>query len=231
MVLPAVQETGVQSLGWEDPMEEGMATHCSISWETPWARSLSGYSSWGCKESDVTVWLTQTCTWACVHSHTCTHTHTHTQSLIRKPIPETIIWPTSQGDWFVNVKSSWDVYLQVYYFLIFWSSLVFKKFCPFHHVREYLLSTWLTKGDISLDHLVNIMSARFLQCKSNIFLPFLYSNPYQWVTKSNLPWRGRKLNSTFWQEDIYVYYLDFFCKDLSVFTCLCIYLASQLVQW
>ena len=135
MVLPAVQETGVQSLGWEDPMEEGMATHCSISWETPWARSLSGYSSWGCKESDVTVWLTQTCTWACVHSHTCTHTHTHTQSLIRKPIPETIIWPTSQGDWFVNVKSSWDVYLQVYYFLIFWSSLVFKKFCPFHHVR------------------------------------------------------------------------------------------------
>lgn len=116
------------------------------------------------------------------------------------------------------------------FFFFFWKNAT-EVTCPFHHVREYLLSTWLTKGDISLDHLVNIMSARFLQCKSNIFLPFLYSNPYQWVTKSNLPWRGRKLNSTVWQEDIYVYYLDFFCKDLSVFTCLCIYLASQLVQW
>ena len=28
--LPAVQETRVQSLGWEDPLEEGMATHSSI---------------------------------------------------------------------------------------------------------------------------------------------------------------------------------------------------------
>ena len=28
--LPAVQETQVQSLGWEDPLEKGMATHCSI---------------------------------------------------------------------------------------------------------------------------------------------------------------------------------------------------------
>ena len=28
--LPAVWETGVQSLGWEDPLEEGMATHSSI---------------------------------------------------------------------------------------------------------------------------------------------------------------------------------------------------------
>lgn len=126
----------------------------------------------------------------------------------------------------------------------FWKNTTEAK-CPFHHVREYLLSTSLTKGDINLDHLVNIMSARFLQCKSNIFLPFLYSNLYQWVTKSNLPWRGRKLNSAVWQEDIYVYHLDFFCKDLSIFTdwlyinvyisiiyiCLYIYLASQLVQW
>jgi len=28
--LPAMQETCVQSLGWEDPLEKGMATHCSI---------------------------------------------------------------------------------------------------------------------------------------------------------------------------------------------------------
>ena len=35
--LPAVQETWVQSLGWEDPLEEGMATHSSIlAWRIPW---------------------------------------------------------------------------------------------------------------------------------------------------------------------------------------------------
>ena len=34
---PAIQETWVQSLGWEDPLEKGTATHSSIrSWRTPW---------------------------------------------------------------------------------------------------------------------------------------------------------------------------------------------------
>ena len=45
---PAVQETWVQSLGWEDPLEEGIATHSStLAWRQ---RSLLGYSPWGCKE-------------------------------------------------------------------------------------------------------------------------------------------------------------------------------------
>ena len=53
--LPAMQETGVQSLGWEDPLEEGMATHSSIlAWRIPWTEEPSGYSSPGCKESDTT---------------------------------------------------------------------------------------------------------------------------------------------------------------------------------
>ena len=35
--LPAMQETWVQSLGWEDPLEKGMVTHCSIlAWRIPW---------------------------------------------------------------------------------------------------------------------------------------------------------------------------------------------------
>ena len=35
--LPAIQETWIQSLGWEDPLEEGMAIHCSIlAWRIPW---------------------------------------------------------------------------------------------------------------------------------------------------------------------------------------------------
>ena len=34
---PAMQETLVQSLGWEDPLEKGKATHASIlAWRTPW---------------------------------------------------------------------------------------------------------------------------------------------------------------------------------------------------
>ena len=35
--LPAMQETRVQSLGWEDPLEKGMAIHSSIlAWRIPW---------------------------------------------------------------------------------------------------------------------------------------------------------------------------------------------------
>ena len=35
--LPAMRETWVQSLGWENPLDEGMATHSSIfAWRIPW---------------------------------------------------------------------------------------------------------------------------------------------------------------------------------------------------
>ena len=53
--LPAMWETWVQSLGWEDPLEEGMATHSSIlAWRIPMdQRSLAGYSPRGCKEPDM----------------------------------------------------------------------------------------------------------------------------------------------------------------------------------
>ena len=48
--LPAMQETWVQSLGHEDPLEKEMATHSSIlDWETPWTEELVGYSPWSCK--------------------------------------------------------------------------------------------------------------------------------------------------------------------------------------
>ena len=42
---PATQETQVQSLGWEDPLEKEMATYSSIlAWEIPRQRSLAGYT-------------------------------------------------------------------------------------------------------------------------------------------------------------------------------------------
>ena len=63
-ILPAKWETQVQSLGWEDPLEKGMAIHSSIlAWRIPWTEE-PGYSPWGHKESDTTERLT--------------HTHTHT---------------------------------------------------------------------------------------------------------------------------------------------------------
>ena len=35
--LPAMQETWVQSLGWEDPLEKGKTTHsCILAWRIPW---------------------------------------------------------------------------------------------------------------------------------------------------------------------------------------------------
>ena len=41
--LPAVQETCFRSLGWEDPLEEGMATHSSIlAWKIPWTKERGG---------------------------------------------------------------------------------------------------------------------------------------------------------------------------------------------
>ena len=62
--LPAMQESQVQSLGWEDSLEKVMATHSSG--ETCGQRSLVSYNPWGCKDSETTEQLK--------------HTHTHTQS-------------------------------------------------------------------------------------------------------------------------------------------------------
>ena len=56
--LPAMQETQVQPLGWEDPLEKEMATHSSIlAWEIPWTEEPGGLQSIGHKESDTTEQL------------------------------------------------------------------------------------------------------------------------------------------------------------------------------
>ena len=49
--LPAVQETQVQSLGWEDPLGKGIATYSSfLAWKIPLPEELAGYSPRGCTE-------------------------------------------------------------------------------------------------------------------------------------------------------------------------------------
>ena len=56
--LPAVQETWVRSLGWEDPLEKEMATHSSIlAWKIPWTEEPGGLQSMGPEELDKTEQL------------------------------------------------------------------------------------------------------------------------------------------------------------------------------
>ena len=48
--LPAMQETQVSSLGWEDPLEKGMAIHFTIlAWKVPWTEEPGGLQSVGSK--------------------------------------------------------------------------------------------------------------------------------------------------------------------------------------
>ena len=52
---PAMQETEVQTLGWEDTLEKEMATHSSIfTWKIPWIKEPGRLPSMGSQESDTT---------------------------------------------------------------------------------------------------------------------------------------------------------------------------------
>ena len=68
------KKTSVSSFSWENPLEEGLATHSStLVWRIPWTEELAYDSPWGHKESDMTEHT-------CAYTHTHTHTHTHTSS-------------------------------------------------------------------------------------------------------------------------------------------------------
>ena len=61
--LPLMQKTWVQSLGWEDPLEESMATHSSIlAWRIPWTKEPGGLQSTCHKESNTIEQVTFTFT-------------------------------------------------------------------------------------------------------------------------------------------------------------------------
>ena len=65
-----MQETWVQYLGQEDPLEKGMITHCSIlTLEIPWTEEPSRLQSMGSQRVGHDL----------SDEHTHTHTHTHTQ--------------------------------------------------------------------------------------------------------------------------------------------------------
>ena len=55
--MQETQESQVQSLDREDPLEKGMATHSSIlAWEIPWSEEPGGLQPTGSQESDTTEW-------------------------------------------------------------------------------------------------------------------------------------------------------------------------------
>ena len=57
----------IRSLGWKDPLEEGMATHSSIlRWKIPWTEEPGGLQSMGLQESDMTEATEHACTDACM---------------------------------------------------------------------------------------------------------------------------------------------------------------------
>ena len=59
--LPAMWETWVQTLGWEDPLEKGMATHSRIlSWRIPWTEEPSRLQSMGLQREDPKIAKSQT---------------------------------------------------------------------------------------------------------------------------------------------------------------------------
>ena len=60
--LPAMRETWVQSLGWEDPLEKGMATHSNIlAWRIPWTEESGGLQFMGSQRVGHD-WMTNTFT-------------------------------------------------------------------------------------------------------------------------------------------------------------------------
>ena len=85
--LPAMQEAWVWSLGWENPLDKGMATYSSnFSWRIPWREEPGRLQSTGLQRARQD-WATNTS--QLVHTHTytntllpcaCTHTHTHTHT-------------------------------------------------------------------------------------------------------------------------------------------------------
>ena len=82
---PAMQETRHQSLGREDPLEKGMATHSSIlAWEIPWSEEPVRLQSMGLQESDMTYQLNhqhivdlQYCVNFCCTAKWFSYTHIH----------------------------------------------------------------------------------------------------------------------------------------------------------
>ena len=90
--LPAMQETWVQSLSQEDPLEKEMANHSSIlAWRIPWIKEPGGLQSMDHKESDTTERLTlygmrRQSGWILLHAAVCFSPTSFTEEDVFSPL-------------------------------------------------------------------------------------------------------------------------------------------------
>ena len=91
-----MQESQVQSLGWEDPLEKEMATHSSIlAWRVPWTGEPGGYSPWGHSQ----IQLSQ-------KQHTHTHTVNHWIKFLHLCGPWRTCFPSYWNVWTSSLQPS-----------------------------------------------------------------------------------------------------------------------------
>ena len=97
--LPARQETQIRSLGREDPLEEGMATHSSIiACRIPWTEEPGRFMGFMGSQRVRHNWATNT--------HTHTHTHTHTGMCHHAALEQMTVWFPKQHQFQTGDKAS-----------------------------------------------------------------------------------------------------------------------------
>ena len=142
---PAMRETWVWSLGWEDPLEEGMATHSSIlAWRTPMDRGAwwTTVHPWGSRESDMTEWLCTAHIWNIYHMHiTSFFIHSsleeycgsfHVLAIVNNTVKDTVAQTCLQHPDFVPLDVCQQGLLQdcmVVTFPIFWETPILLLHC------------------------------------------------------------------------------------------------------
>ena len=102
--LPATQETQIQSLGWEDALEKGLATHSIIlAWRIPWTEEPSGLQSMGSQELDMAeqlsiaqLLLSQSCPTLC-NPMGCSLPGSSVHGILQARIMELVAMPSSRG--------------------------------------------------------------------------------------------------------------------------------------
>ena len=114
--LPTIQETWVPSLGWENPLEKGMATHSSIlTWKIPWTKEPDGLQSMEL-QSVRHDWVTRTFPFFLFYFFSWSQTSTRGLVVYHLQKRQTIVYTSRNAvrtarDWLTQIKG--NVYLEV----------------------------------------------------------------------------------------------------------------------
>ena len=182
--LPAIQETQIRFLAWEDPLEKEMATtHSSIpAWRSPWTVEPSGPQSTGSKELDTTWWLNHhhrsvfhsCCTKLLSHQQFVSapfspHPHQHLLFMFFLMIAFWQIW-NDISLWFSFSFPWWLMVLSIFSYACwpsacpFWKN-VYSVICPFL-IRLFISFTL----SCLISHMGHIVSTYFLHSVYCLFI-------------------------------------------------------------